>query len=436
MPELINNPQDIQLNEQQEIQQIMGDPPAWIVRWGISLVTIGVTLLLLAAWYVKYPDVIEAPVQLETENPPIRIPAQIGGKIEKLWVSDGQSVKEGALLVTFENSADTTDVERLADFIRSVERTGITSRLDLPDNLELGNLQDSWSSFSESYRAYKYFLRKDRTARKASILREQIRDNQRLVQVLEQRKISLQNKLELTTAKKERSQELYSGGNMSLQDYEAQINEVNDLRRQITDLDSEFINNDITIQQLERSILDLKESRDLSDNSKQLRAEESFQSLKSAVESWKLNFLLKAPIDGQITFTKPLSENEFVQAGDEVMAILPPGNNSGDIKGFAALPFAGAGKAQPGQKVLIRLADFPYQQYGSVEGRVESIAALPQKTGYLIEISLNEGLKTSQNKTEALPFRQQMPGTARIITEERRYLERIIDKLTSALREN
>ncbi len=434
MPELISDPQDIKLNEQQEIQQIMGDPPSWIVRWGISLVFIGVTVLLLTAWYVKYPDVIEAPVQLETENPPIRMPAQIGGKIENLMVSDGDFVSEGDLLLTFENTAEKADVARLDDFIESVDATGITSRLDLPDNLELGNLQDSWSAFSEAYRDYQYFLRKDRTARKASMLEEQIYDNQRLVRVLQQRKASLQEKLKMTRAKQMRGKELYAGGNMSLQNYEALITEVNDLQQQITDLDSEFINNEITVQQLRSSIEQLRESKDFTGNTKQVRAEETFQNLKSAVEAWKLNFLLKAPIAGKVTFTKPVSENEYVKAGDEIMAILPPGDDSGAVKGFAALPFAGAGKVEPGQKVLIRLADFPYQQFGSVEGVVESIAALPQQSSYLVEVSLNDGLKTRLRKDEALPFRQQMPGTARIITEERRYLERLLDKLTSALR--
>ena len=34
---LIHKPEDIQLNDQNEIDQILGNPPNWLLRWGIRL---------------------------------------------------------------------------------------------------------------------------------------------------------------------------------------------------------------------------------------------------------------------------------------------------------------------------------------------------------------------------------------------------------------
>ena len=41
---LINNPEDIKINEDQDIQQIPGRPPGWILHWGITLVFFAVMI--------------------------------------------------------------------------------------------------------------------------------------------------------------------------------------------------------------------------------------------------------------------------------------------------------------------------------------------------------------------------------------------------------
>jgi len=436
MPELISNPEHILINEQQEIQQIMGDPPSWIVRWGISLILISITVLVMISYIVKYADIIPAPITLKTENPPIRVPARMTGKIEQLRVAEGDDVETGQILAILENTADLLSVDELEVLISEVNETGIYEDLDLPQNLSLGALQDSWSSFSESYKDYTYFLRKDKTSTKARLLRKQIRQNEELAVVIEGRKKSLFKEQALIKVKLERSQKLKSEGLVSAESHEAVQSEFISIDRQITNIDAEFINNKIAIEQLKRSILDLGEEKDRTNNEKQVKIEEDFQKLKNDVETWKMNFLIKSPIDGKVSFSKPLSENEFVSANDEMMTIVPVSEeSSGEIKGFASLPFEGAGKVEIGQQVNIWLESFPAVEYGMVIGQVKNIALIPQQNSYLVEVSLAEvslpnKLLTTYDKE--LPFSQEMVGTAKIVTEKRPYLERILDKVTSA----
>lgn len=431
MPELISDPEHILINEQQEIQQIMGDPPSWIVRWGISLILISVTVLLMISYVVKYPDIISAPITLETENPPIRVPARMNGKIEQLRVAEGDDVETGQILAILENTADLESVDELEVLISEVSETGIYDDLDLPRNLSLGVLQESWLSFSESYKGYKYFLRKDKTATKARLLRRQIRQNEDLVAVIEGRKKSLFQDEALIKKRLERSMKLLQDGLVSMESHEGIQAEFISIKRQISNIETEFINNNISIDQLKRSILDLDETRDKTDNEKEVKIVEDFQRLKNDVDTWKMNFLVKSPIDGKVSFSKPLSENEFVTANDEMMTIVPIGEeSSGEIKGFANLPFEGAGKVEVGQRVNIWLESFPADQFGAVVGKVKNIALIPQQNSYLVEVSLPNKLRTTYEKD--LPFSQQMAGRANIITEERRYLERILDKVTSA----
>ena len=57
---------------------------------------------------------------------------------------------------------------------------------------------------------------------------------------------------------------------------------------------------------------------------------------------------------------------------------------------------------------------------------------MPQKDNYLVEISLNDSLRTTYGKT--IPFQQEIQGAANIITEDRRIMERLLDKWRDLLK--
>ena len=80
----------------------------------------------------------------------------------------------------------------------------------------------------------------------------------------------------------------------------------------------------------------------------------------------------------------------------------------------------------------IRLNGYPYQEFGSVETRVKSISLVPDEGNFIVELDVPDELKTVYNKI--IPFRQEMGGIANIITEDRRILERIFDKILSILK--
>ncbi len=43
------------------------------------------------------------------------------------------------------------------------------------------------------------------------------------------------------------------------------------------------------------------------------------------------------------------------------------------------LPAEGAGKVEPGQKVNIRLDNYPYMEYGMLEGVISHISEIPDE---------------------------------------------------------
>ncbi|MCA0391110.1 MAG: HlyD family secretion protein [Bacteroidetes bacterium] len=125
--------------------------------------------------------------------------------------------------------------------------------------------------------------------------------------------------------------------------------------------------------------------------------------------------------NGTVSFTQFWGENQFVKSGEIILSVLP--QNKEAIVGRMLVPATNSGKIVTGQKVLIKLDNFRYQEYGIVEGRVQNISLTPDEKGnYYVDIILPNGLKTSYNKN--LPFDKELKGNAEIVTQDLRLIER------------
>ena len=157
---------------------------------------------------------------------------------------------------------------------------------------------------------------------------------------------------------------------------------------------------------------------------------QSFNQLKIALKTWKLQYVLQADIQGEVAFLDYWSENQTVQQGDLAFTIIP--SRYSDYIAKLQVPAQNSGKINPevvgGQKVTISLKNFPETEFGVLEGKVEHISVLPNKDGlYLVDVSLPKKLTTTYG-TE-IKFKQEMSGTAHIITEDLRLIERFFYQL-------
>lgn len=96
------------------------------------------------------------------------------------------------------------------------------------------------------------------------------------------------------------------------------------------------------------------------------------------------------------------------------------------------MPIQGSGKAIVGQRVHVRLYNFPDQEFGYLEGRVEHISNTPDSNGiYLVDIRFPNGMVT--NYGIQLPQNKQMQGLADIITQDVRLLVRFFNPIKNLL---
>ncbi|MCL1677132.1 HlyD family secretion protein, partial [Elizabethkingia meningoseptica] len=91
--------------------------------------------------------------------------------------------------------------------------------------------------------------------------------------------------------------------------------------------------------------------------------------------------------------------------------------------GRLTVPSTNSGKIMEGQKVLIKLDNYPFQEFGIVEGRVRNMSSVPDKDGnYYVDVNIPKGLTTSFNKK--LIFNKELKGNAEIVTKDLRLIER------------
>lgn len=101
--------------------------------------------------------------------------------------------------------------------------------------------------------------------------------------------------------------------------------------------------------------------------------------------------MLKTAIEGRIAFTELWSEKQPVEAGDTIFTVVPNVNRS--IIRKLIIPLAGSGKVEIEQKVIIKLDNYPYLEYGLIESTIDNISIVPvtkaEGAYYTKELRLN-----------------------------------------------
>ncbi len=86
-----------------------------------------------------------------------------------------------------------------------------------------------------------------------------------------------------------------------------------------------------------------------------------------------------------------------------------------------------SGKVKKGQRVNIKIDNYPYMEYGMLKGFISKISMVPSDDFYMAEVQLPDSLTTYYKIN--LEFDQEMKGVGEIITEDRRLFSRIIEPI-------
>lgn len=380
-------------------------------------------LFILFAWLIRYPDTIPAPIEITTSNPPVTLVTKITGNIKYLYVTEKEKVSAGQLLAVMETAASMDEINMLKQIVDTVRRPELLISRILPGFSELGELQETYGTFRRDLSDLKNYLDNDFNGFKIASLTEEIRGIREYIsRLIVKEKLYSEN--QMLEAKK------FKRDSLLFVDKIIPESELEKSHQALIRLNIEL--QQVRLDHSEKSI-EMAEKRQLLQDYNIKRVEdkeelvailnESYMNLTARIKIWDNTYLLITPVAGIVSFTRFWNANQSVVKDEPVITVVPL--ETGNFLGRISLKMLRSGKVTPGQKVNIKLSGYPYLEYGMVRGVIKSKSLVASRDAYIIEIDLPDGLTTLYGMK--LDFAQNMQGTAEIITEDIRLLQKIVN---------
>lgn len=413
----------------EEVQEILGKPPAWLIRWGITLMFLVILVFFALAFFIRYPDIISAEILITSVNPPIELVARSSGKIRFL-VKDNSFVKKNTAVAYIENAALWEDIQQLSHSLSfgSLSRfIGESRTTVIHEELQLGELQDAYENRLKARENLFHFIQLEQSTKQIRHIQRQIEQYKNLNKNLLHQNQLMYRELQLTQKRFQIDSGLYSQKVITPLDLDKSEAGLLQQARLLKNTEAVVLQNYLSTSQLENQIHDLQIQYEDKKHQLTIEVQNAYKNLQSEWKQWQASYVIKSPVSGRVTFLQYWKDNQFVRSEEAILTVVPANNKQ--YLGKMELPVANSGKVKKGQKVLIRLANYPSEQYGKLEGRVQNISLVTaqssQKQGrnYVISVLLPKGLYTNYRKN--LPLKADLQGQADIITEERSLLERL-----------
>ena len=414
----------------EEVQEVMNRVPAWILRSGITVLFIIVVVLVAGSYWFKYPDVITAEVTVSTQEPPSYVMARSAGRLADLYVQNGQEVKPDMNLGVIENTARAVDVFSLKGKMQKWKQEGYTPEsgknlflLSETDRWRLGEIQSAYAGFVSTLSEVVRMKELGYYAKKLQSQKELLATQKKYYDQVRRQYFLIEKEYALAHASYARDSILYHRKAMIITEFEQSgsrylqsLQSKESARMQLTQVDMQ-------IEQSEEALLDLEKQAFEEQQTQEVNLRNATDQLLGQLAAWEQHYLLRSPVGGKVTFLNVWSVNQYVESGATVFVVAPKEESL--PVGTALLPLQGSGKVKAGQRVNLRLNNYPDQEFGYVRGEVRSVSPLPTAEGmYVVDIALPDGLTTNYGKM--LPLTREMKGSAELITDDLRLLERLI----------
>ncbi|MBE1160760.1 HlyD family secretion protein [Dyella acidiphila] len=383
--------------------------------WMLLAVSLAVALMmfLLLGHYTRRESVNG---QLVPNAGVLHLSAVSAGLVTRVWVSDGQAVKTGDALIEISGEQESAAIGSTYAFVDQqlrAKRWRLQEDLQAQDELKTQQAQALQS--------------------KVALLQAQ------LVQVAGQLVIQ-RRQAESARQLLERIKPLGRQGYVSAFQIQQQENAALDASNQY--------------KSLLRQQLDIRQQRDTAEQQlRQLplevasRRNDIERQLADIGQSVAHNEVLRgavirAPRDGLVSAVL-LKQGQAIGAGQSALALLPAGSA---LQAQLLVPSRAAGFIEPGHRVVLRYAAFPYQKFGQQYGRVldvsrSALAAadvqalggrLPQEPLYRVLVALDSQQVMAYGKPETL--KAGMAMDADILLERRSLLEWVFEPLYGMVR--
>lgn len=420
----------------EDVQDIMGRKPAWILRWGITIIVLIFISIILGSYCIKYPDTIAASITLTSNNPPSDLVARVSGILDSVFVKNGENVTSGQVIAIIASTARLEDILYAEDLLKGHEcypwyEKDLLNELSV---LHLGDIQQNWIEYLATCSEYQDYIDIDQIGQKKKLLAEQVRSAEEYYRKLETQRKTLVESLSYERKEVDRDSVLVARKMISQSEYESTLKAFISKENSLAGFDASMVNARLNRLKLEQQIIELDIQKTSEETEYKRQIERVQDDLIGKIALWKEQFTIAAPYDGRVSLQNVWSKGQRVSTGDIISSIASDSVTT--VMGRLKVPSSGFGKVKVGQDVNIKLYGFPYLEFGIIKGQVKSISSVPEKTSgglfYTVDVILPDGLLSTYH--QVLPFVQDMNGSAEIVTEDMRLIEQFIRPMRSLLK--
>jgi len=400
-----------------------------MIRWGITLIFGLIVMLVCISWFIKYPDVVQGEVVLTTEQPPIKLVSKTGGYVEQLYFEDNVTVKKGATIAQITNPTNKATIDSLGNVLIGFNiKDGKNILSKLASIGTLGELQTDYNNLISNLKEYHQITSDEYYNNSIKNLNQQINYNNQLASITKKQLTLLERELQNAKEKFQADKQLYEKGVISKNEFFNNQTTYTSKQEQVINTEKNYVQYQIAVTNYNNQKNDLDKTYGDKIRALEMNITSTINSLNSYMETWQQNYTITAPITGKLSYLNTIVNNQFITAQEPLFAVIP---NNQEYVANVQIPTQGYGKIKLNQQVKIKLDGYPYQEYGQLMGRVEHIASIQGKDGYVIKVKLPKGLTTTYNKK--LTYKPDLIGSAEVITKDLRVLERIFNRFREVL---
>lgn len=404
------------------LQTVLEQPPSTLP---FKLLLGGIVFCLafgIWAWLGKIEQVGHAQGQLVPKGEVYKINPVDSGKVVRLAVKEGQTVKAGQVLLEMDAQLDKTDIERLqqtltADKIQLSQMQVLVDKTHLEAQTrtaiaaaEIQAQSDAIAQAKQNITTTTELL----TQLQADVAAYQERQ-ERLEPFVQQGALAKDSLFEAERALSERQRSI----TQSQGELQQAVIEANRLQAGLNQKQAESraiqLEAQQRIQQLEVEITQQKG-----------KIAET-QNLLNTARAKLVQKFLYAPVDGFVSSLNINNVGEVVQPGQTIAEVTP---SKAPLVLSASLPNQEAGFVRIGMPVQVKFDAYPYQDFGIVPGKVMSIspdAKADERLGavYRIEVALEHNYINTNHQT--IKFKPGQTAAAEIIIRRRRIADILLE---------
>lgn len=409
------------------VNDILSKMPPSLITWGTTFIFIILTLVIVFSFIIKYPELIEGEVIVTSIDAPVKLSSNQSRQIKTIYVENQSIVDVGDVLLEFQSTTSLDEIKLLSRTIENIESDLGNDNFKYDYSIEsiaIGDKSPYLSQLKRTLVELSTHVELKEAKRKTELIEKKIAYKQEYSLLLKR----LVNSVEERTVEEDEifkiQKKLYEDKVISKTQFMSEKIIYLSKREQIDEFNKALIQNDMSIHEdiVEIDNIVISDRIKVSDMRNSIL--EILDNLKSFQQEWYQNNTIISPKAGKVNYMRNFYGDEYVVAGDLLFSI---NNVNSDPVAYCYLPIVGYGRVHEGQKARIKLNNYPFEEFGYLEGTVHLVSETPNEDFYLTVITLDNGGMTHIYKN--LNLISETKGLAEIVTTEMRLIDRLFFSL-------